>query len=103
MSMKKTNSATGKAVATKTEPMKTEPTTTGSSHGSRVLLELIKPGAKTVCVAGTFNEWNPRKTPLSPRGNGRWAGDLSVNAGRYEFLFVVDGQWLPDPNAKESV
>jgi len=26
-----------------------------------------------------------------------------VNPGRYEYLFVVDGQWLPDPNAKESV
>jgi hypothetical protein len=28
---------------------------------------------------------------------------LAVEAGRYEYMFVVDGQWLPDPNAKESV
>jgi hypothetical protein len=37
------------------------------------------------------------------RGDGRWEGDLAVGAGRYEYLFVVDGQWLPDPNAKETV
>ena len=70
---------------------------------SRVLLELVQPGAKTVCVAGSFNQWKPEQAPLSPAGNGRWVGDLAVNPGRYEYLFVVDGQWLPDPNAKETV
>jgi hypothetical protein len=68
-----------------------------------VLLELVKPGAKHVCVAGSFNEWKPEKTPLVQKGNGRWVGDLAVNPGKHEYLFVVDGQWLPDPNAKESV
>jgi len=70
---------------------------------SRISLELLKPEAKTVYVAGSFNEWKPEKAPLSPLGNGRWAGDLSIKPGRHEYLFVVDGQWLPDPNAKESV
>ncbi len=99
--MKKTKSATGKAA--KAETVKTEATKTISTQGNRVLLELIKPEAKTVQVAGTFNEWKPEKMPLSPKGGGRWAGDLKIKAGRYEYLFVVDGQWLPDPNAKESV
>jgi 1,4-alpha-glucan branching enzyme len=66
-------------------------------------LELVKPEAKRVCVAGSFNNWKPENTPLSPAGNGRWVGGLSVAPGRYEYLFVVDGQWLPDPNAKEVV
>jgi hypothetical protein len=70
---------------------------------NRVSLELVKPGATTVCVAGSFNEWKPERTPLAPLGNGRWAGDLTVKPGRYEYLFVVDGQWLPDPNAGENV
>jgi hypothetical protein len=72
-------------------------------NNNHVCLELVKPGAKQVCVAGSFNEWKPEKTPLNPTGNGRWTGDLSVGPGRYEYLFVVDGQWVPDPNAKESV
>jgi len=68
-----------------------------------VSLELVKPEAKSVSVAGSFNEWKPEKTPLVSLGNGRWKGDLNVKPGRHEYLFVVDGQWVPDPNAKESV
>ena len=69
----------------------------------RVSLELVKPEAKSVAVAGSFNGWKPEITPLTAQGNGRWVGDLTVKPGRHEYLFVVDGQWLPDPNAKESV
>lgn len=73
------------------------------AKAAHVSLELVKPGAKRVCVAGSFNGWKPEKTPLVQKDNGRWVGDLAVNPGRHEYLFVVDGQWLPDPNAKESV
>jgi 1,4-alpha-glucan branching enzyme len=69
----------------------------------RVSFELVQPGAQRVCVAGSFNDWKPERAPLSPKDNGRWVGDLTIKPGRYEYLFVVDGQWLPDPNAKESV
>lgn len=69
----------------------------------RVVLDLANPAAKQVSVAGSFNNWQPEKTPLAPAGNGRWESALNVEPGRYEYLFVVDGQWLPDPNAIESV
>jgi 1,4-alpha-glucan branching enzyme len=70
---------------------------------NRISLELVKSEAKEVYVAGSFNGWVPQKSPLSPAGNGRWVGDLSIGPGRYEYLFVVDGQWLPDPKARETV
>ena len=70
---------------------------------ARVAIEFVKPDAKQVCVAGSFNGWKPETTPLMPKGNGRWVGDLAVNPGRHEYLLVVDGQWLPDPNARETV
>jgi len=100
-----------KAAAPRTELAKTEAAKVGTSSPAkiaspkpnRVSLELVKPGAKQVCVAGSFNGWKPERTPLALEGNGRWVGDLAVNPGRHEYLFVVDGQWLPDPNAKESV
>ena len=69
----------------------------------RVVLELVNPAASQVFVAGSFNNWQPEQTPLAAAGNGRWAGDLKVAPGRHEYLFVVDGQWLPDPNAKQTV
>lgn len=91
----------------KTEPVKSQPVSiTVKSEApkvGRVSFELVKPGAKRVCVAGSFNDWKPEMAPLSPVGNGRWAADVCIKPGRYEYLFVVDGQWLPDPNAKESV
>src|SRR4051794_18268587 len=67
-----------------------------------ISLEFVKPDAKQVCVAGSFNEWKPETTPLIKMGNGRWVGNLAVKPGRHEYLFVVDGQWLPDPNARET-
>jgi 1,4-alpha-glucan branching enzyme len=92
-----------KTTAAKSEAAKTEPVKMAAPRIGRVSLELVRPEAKSVCVAGTFNEWKPETTPLVPKGSGRWVGDLSINPGRYEYLFVVDGQWLPDPNARESV
>jgi 1,4-alpha-glucan branching enzyme len=91
-----------KTLSTKTEPAKVSLQGNGPKV-NHVSLELVKPDAKTVCVAGSFNEWKPEKTPLVSLGNGRWVGDLTVKPGRHEYLFVVDGQWLPDPNARESV
>jgi len=75
----------------------------GTPQPSGVLLEIVSPAAKKVLVAGSFNEWNPEQTPLVPASNGRWTGNLTLGPGRHEYLFVVDGQWLPDPNARESV
>jgi hypothetical protein len=69
----------------------------------KVTLQLVNPGASQVLVAGSFNSWRPEASPLKPLGNGRWIGDLSVKPGKYEYLFVVDGNWIPDPNATESV
>lgn len=92
------NKPAPKAVATTTETKSTL-----TKPASPISLELLKSEAKEVYVAGSFNGWIPAKSPLSHAGNGRWVGNLAIGPGRYEYLFVVDGQWLPDPNAKESV
>ena len=59
--------------------------------------------ARTVGVAGTFNHWQPEATPMLPWGHGRWLSELSLPPGTYEYCLVVDGQWLPDPSAREAV
>jgi hypothetical protein len=92
-----------RAQASAPKPVTAEPVKAPAPRTNRVSLELVQPGARQVFVAGSFNEWKPERTPLLHRGNGCWVGDLAVGAGRHEYLFVVDGQWLPDPNAKESV
>ncbi len=84
-----------KAAPIKAGPVKAAP--------AKTRLELVKPEAKSVFVAGSFNDWNPARTPLSRTREGKWVGELTGITGRHEYLFVVDGQWLPDPNAIESV
>jgi 1,4-alpha-glucan branching enzyme len=68
-----------------------------------VRVEIYQPDANEVCIAGSFNEWRPEATPMVPLGNGRWAKELTLPDGRYEYRFVVDGQWVSDPNAPETV
>lgn len=67
-----------------------------------VHLEIYQPDANDVCVAGSFNDWQPEATPLVPLGNGRWVKELTLPEGRYEYRFVVDGNWMNDPNATET-
>jgi hypothetical protein len=87
----------------KVQAAKPEPTSKPSPVKAlpKAHLELVKPEAKSVFVAGSFNQWNP--APLTRSNDGKWVGDLTGISGRHEYLFVVDGQWLPDPNARESV
>ena len=40
---------------------------------------------------------------MIPVGEGRWVKELALPPGDYEYRFVVDGAWIPDPLAKETV
>lgn len=70
---------------------------------NKISVALVRPEAKRVYLAGTFNNWTPEATPMNSDGKGRWTTGLEVTPGRYEYLFVVDGLWMPDPNAREAV
>ena len=61
--------------------------------------------AHTVAIAGDFNGWNPQSNILEdPEGDGIWTGILKLEPGRYEYMFVLDGEkWFPDPNALRYV
>ncbi len=101
--MKKFKNPPIKSEPVKPQPVKIIAVKPETPKVGRVSFELVKPEAKKVYVAGSFNDWKPEKAPLMSMGNGRWVGDLTLKPGRHEYLFVVDGQWMPDPNAKESV
>ena len=64
---------------------------------------LKMPKAQSACVAGTFNDWDSKKTPMLKEGSAGWKATVPLTPGRYEYRFVVDGQWISDPNARESV
>ncbi len=71
-----------------------------SNHTAR--FEFTDPAAKTVFIAGTFNDWRPEATEMVPVGNGRWLKELVLPPGIYEYRLVADGAWMADPLVAET-
>ncbi len=69
----------------------------------RTEFRLAMPSATAVSVAGTFNNWDADKNPLRKGKDGLWRGSLMLPRGRHEYCFVVDGKWMSDPKADDSV
>lgn len=56
------------------------------------------PGA-SVCLAGTFNNWDPQSKKLTEKKEaGTFATSLMLPPGTYEYKFVINGTWCVDPN-----
>jgi len=70
---------------------------------SVVRFECYSPGARQVCLAGSFNQWDPKSAQMVPSGRGTWTRELPLSPGTYEYCFVVDGTYVKDPHAKNSV
>lgn len=88
-----------------------------------VAFALAAPGAHSVSVALFFNQWSVElavpagaesdeslsKDHLMVRAMvaleqvepGQWRCTMPLSAGWYEYLFVVDGAWVMDPEAPE--
>jgi len=64
---------------------------------------LNMPHAHSASVSGSFNNWDLKRTPMTRDPVDGWKATVALPPGRYEYRFVVDGQWISDPNAKESV
>lgn len=65
--------------------------------------EFTDRAAQLVCVAGSFNGWKPEAKALHADGTGKWWKETPLKPGSYEYCFVVDGRWIADPQARESV
>jgi 1,4-alpha-glucan branching enzyme len=68
-----------------------------------VRFEFTHPTATSVCLAGTFNDWQPSTEGMHSSGIGNWWNETSLPPGTYEYCLVVDGQWIADPLAKDHV
>jgi 1,4-alpha-glucan branching enzyme len=63
----------------------------------------FNPEAREVFVVGTFNGWQSHTTPMVKTGGDKWSTELRLEPGRYEYRFIVDGQWQDDPMAARFV
>jgi hypothetical protein len=60
------------------------------------------PKARSVSLVGSFNDWDPRRTPMTKGKDGNWTVQVTLAQGRYEYLFFVDDlRYETDPDAVE--
>ncbi|CAN5382792.1 hypothetical protein BH09PLA1_BH09PLA1_23290 [soil metagenome] len=67
--------------------------------GEEVIFSVRFENARRVQIAGDFNNWSPMSTPMMTNGQpGVFKMSLPLKPGRYRYRFVVDGNWVTDPN-----
>ena len=60
-----------------------------------VELEYRDAAGKSVAVAGSFNDWQPR-VMKDKNGNGVYRCRLLLAPGVYQYKFLADGAWRTD-------
>jgi 1,4-alpha-glucan branching enzyme len=61
------------------------------------------PEAKSVSLIGDFNDWQPAAHPMKRMPDGGWVLRLELAHGHHQYLFLVDGKPVLDPNAMGKV
>ena len=53
--------------------------------------------AKKVILAGSFNNWNESDFVMQKTDYG-WKYVVPLSGGKHHYKFIVDGEWITDPN-----
>jgi len=69
----------------------------------RVTFKLDYPQAESVFIAGSFNDWDTQAYPLRRTKKGHWSITLTLPCGRYEYRYIVDGEWYTDPSTPRVI
>lgn len=67
-----------------------------------ILFECRDSSAKHVFLAGTFNDWDVKATPMEMACDGTWRAHLDLRPGRYEYKFVIDDRWCCESGGDEQ-
>ena len=63
----------------------------------------MAPEAQTVQLAGDFTGWELCPVSLKKLKSGLWKTTVALEAGSYQYRFLVDGQWRDDPDCAARV
>ena len=53
--------------------------------------------ASRVMLAGSFNNWEPDVLAMVKTDSG-WISEVSLRPGKYWYKFIVNGNWITDPD-----
>jgi 1,4-alpha-glucan branching enzyme len=73
------------------------------TQNRRITFKLEASEAKEAILVGDFNSWDFKKHTMKKDDKGRWTKIVTLAPGRYEYKFLVDGQWQNDPNNDQMV
>jgi hypothetical protein len=59
------------------------------------------PDTKKAYIAGSFNNWDPTGKLMQKTDSG-WIADVKLITGKYLYKFILDGNWIKDPNNENS-
>jgi 1,4-alpha-glucan branching enzyme len=65
-------------------------------EGEWVEFRFFRPGARHVCLAGEFNNWDAGNLPMVARDGGYWTARMKLPAGEFKFRYCADGEWFTD-------
>ncbi len=75
----------------------------GKIKTKKVPFEFVAASAQKVYLAGNFNNWDPNTNLMKKDKKGVWKTTLSLTPGRYEYRFLVDGNWENDASCAGCV
>ncbi len=75
---------------------------TNGPQARETIFRVHAPGARSVCLAGTFNDWDPATHSMEEEAGGDWVLAVLIEPGRHEYKFIVDGVWCCDPAADDA-
>ena len=58
--------------------------------------------AGEVYLVGEFNDWKVGAHPMKNDGKGIWVKALLLPEGKFEYKFVVNKDWVADPQNERS-
>ena len=60
--------------------------------------------ARTVFLAGNFNNWDPTAKQMTDKKNdGLFTTTISLVPGEYQYKFIINGTWCADPECADWV
>ena len=65
----------------------------------RITLSFYSPEARNVALVGDFNNWDHTKSMKKDK-DGKWIARLELEPGKYEYRYLVDGEWQNDPQCQ---
>ena len=93
-----TRSASTRSAATNPAPAKRRVTSL-QPRRRRIVFSFSAPEAQNVSLVGNFNNWDYTKTMKKDK-DGLWTSRVDLEPGKYEYRFLVDGEWQDDPKCQ---